>query len=80
MEIYVSKEGMAGSTKQGNHMFENPPRLRECRELLAQLETLCASVDDRDREVSMLFQIIVVCMLPKELGANMDLYFQAKID
>ncbi|KAL3184987.1 hypothetical protein MRX96_030875 [Rhipicephalus microplus] len=28
----------------------------------------------------MLFQITVVCMLPKELGANMDLYFQAKVD
>ncbi|KAH8018619.1 hypothetical protein HPB51_009058 [Rhipicephalus microplus] len=61
-------------------MLENTPRLRECRELLTQLETLCASVYDGDREVSTLSNITVVCNLLKELGGNMDIYFEAKLD
>ncbi|KAH7958210.1 hypothetical protein HPB51_027803 [Rhipicephalus microplus] len=61
-------------------MFENPPRLRECRELLNWLESLCASLDGADREVSTLSQITVVCRLLKKIGASMELDFEIRLD
>ncbi|KAH7964056.1 hypothetical protein HPB51_027706 [Rhipicephalus microplus] len=61
-------------------MFESPLRLRECSELLNQLKSLCTYLDDGDREVSTLSQITMVCNLLKELGANMDLGFEAQLD
>ncbi|KAL3197845.1 hypothetical protein MRX96_044661 [Rhipicephalus microplus] len=71
---------MAAATTRGGCMFESPLRLRECSELLNQLKSLCTYLDDGDREVSTLSQITMVCNLLKELGANMDLGFEAQLD
>ncbi|KAL3196327.1 hypothetical protein MRX96_001666 [Rhipicephalus microplus] len=71
---------MVAATTQGEHMFENPPRLCECRELLNWLESLCASLDGADREVSTRSQITVVCSLLKKMGANMELDLEVRLD
>ncbi|KAH7946492.1 hypothetical protein HPB52_000244 [Rhipicephalus sanguineus] len=68
---------MAAATTQGAHMFERPGRLCE---LLNQLESLCASLDDGYRDALTLSQITGVCSLLKERGAYMEFDFEDKLD